>query len=178
MSHPPSLPIFFCLGSWFFFLSLSPQEEKKKKKSRHTHTKKEREMKISAFFPLEKYLPLVSRGKSKIKTKSEMPRVFALFSRTNKRKKQPPPPFSLARSIFSPRAKRCIKSTLANDRSIEGWEDRAEKLRERRKLCFLIFDFRSKRASEARSPREREKVFGFGKEEKGKMLMSSTKKIP
>ena len=102
MSHPPSLPIFFCLGccsSSFLSLSLkSIKERRKRRRDRHTHKKKEREMKISAFFPLEKYLPLISRGKSKIKTKSEMPRESALFSQ----KKPTTTPF-LWRSIFCAR---------------------------------------------------------------------------
>jgi hypothetical protein len=113
MSHPPSLPIFFCLGccsSSFLSLSLkSIKERRKRRRDRHTHKKKEREMKISAFFPLEKYLPLISRGKSKIKTKSdEMPRVCAFLSHTHKKNNHHP--LSLSRDRFSLRARKDVSN--------------------------------------------------------------------
>ena len=155
--------IFFCLGCSSFPFSLSQVSlclsRKERRRRRDRHTQKKERGDGSAFFPLEKYLPLVSR---KIKDKNKIwdaSGVCAfLAKKTNHHPLSLAIDFLRAKDIYS-----AIKSTLAIDRSIEGWEDRAEKLPERRKLCSLIFDFRSKRASEARS--ERAKVFGFGKKQ-------------
>jgi hypothetical protein len=67
-------PSFFVWVVWFFFfLSLSFKKREKKRSPHTTHTKKKERKERddgSAFFPLEKYLPLVSR-KIKDKTKSD-----------------------------------------------------------------------------------------------------------
>jgi len=174
--HPPSLHLFLFGLFFLFFLSFVFFEKREEEEEIATHAQKKKRDDGSAFFPLEKYLPLVSR---KIKDENKICRDASSLLRFS-RKKTNHTPF-LTRSIFCAR-KIYIPRSNQHSRSIV--RSKVEKI-ERRNFCpsgvnfvFQSLIFVRSAPSEARSEREKVFVSVKNRREGNQSAESSRKKSP